>query len=102
MAGVGKLMKQAAKMQKAIEATQAELEKKELEVSSGGGAVTIKINGQGEFLDLKIDPELLQEEASLVEETLLGAVKEAAAKSKAFNEEEMGKATQGFSMPGFM
>lgn len=102
MAGVGKLMKQAAKMQKAIEAKQEELTKAELEVSSGGGAVTIKINGQGEFLDLKIDPELLKEEAGLVEETLLGAVQEAASKAKSFNEEEMAKATQGFSMPGFM
>lgn len=95
-------MKQAAKMQKAIEAKQEELGKAELEVSSGGGAVTIKINGQGEFLELKIDPELLKEDASLVEETLLGAVQEAASKSKAFNEEEMSKATQGLSMPGFM
>ncbi|MBC2604712.1 YbaB/EbfC family nucleoid-associated protein [Pelagicoccus albus] len=102
MAGVGKLMKQAAKMQKKIESAQEELTKAELEISSGGGAVVIKINGQSEFLSLKIDPELLKEEASLVEETLLEAVKEATAKSKAFNEEQMAKATQGFSMPGLM
>ncbi|MDQ8186852.1 YbaB/EbfC family nucleoid-associated protein [Pelagicoccus sp. SDUM812002] len=102
MAGVGKLMKQAAKMQKKIELMQEELANKELEISSGGGAVVIKINGQSEFKSLKIDPELLKEEASLVEETLLEAVKEAASKAKAFNEEEMAKATQGFSMPGLM
>ncbi|MDQ8203722.1 YbaB/EbfC family nucleoid-associated protein [Pelagicoccus sp. SDUM812003] len=102
MAGVGKLLKQAQKMQKKIESMQEELAKAELDVTSGGGAVAIKINGQGEFLSLKIDPELLKEEASLVEETLLEAVKEAAAKSKAYNEEEMSKATQGFNMPGLM
>lgn len=102
MAGVGKLLKQAAKMQKKIESLQEELTQKELEVSSGGGAVTVKVNGQGEFLSLKIDPELLKEEASLVEETLLQAVKEAATKAKAYNEEEMSKATQGFNMPGLM
>lgn len=102
MAGVGKLMKEAAKMQKKIEAMQEELANKELEISSGGGAVVIKINGQSEFQSLTIDPELLKEEASLVEETLLEAIKEAASKAKAFNDEEMGKATQGFSMPGLM
>ncbi len=102
MAGVGKLLKQAQKMQKKIEDAQKELASKELEVSSGGGAVSIRINGQSEFLSIKLDPELLKEEASLVEETLLEAVKEAASKAKAFNEEEMAKATEGFNMPGLM
>lgn len=102
MAGLGKLLKQAQKMQKKIETLQQELAELEIDVSSGGGAVNIKINGQGEFRALKIDPELLKEEASLVEDTLLQAIKEAAAKSKAINEEEMGKVTQGMNMPGLM
>lgn len=102
MAGVGKLLKQAQKMQKRIETLQQELAERELEVSSGGGAVTIKINGQSEFQSIKIDPELLKEEPSLIEETLLQAVKEASTKAKAFNEEEMSKATEGFNMPGLM
>lgn len=100
MAGVGKLLKQAQKMQKQIETIQASLEKLEIDVSSGGGAVAIKINGQGQFLSLKLDPEFLKEDASLVEETVLGAIKEAAAKAKAANEAEMQKATAGFGMPG--
>lgn len=102
MAGVGKLLKQAQKMQKKIESLQGELTEKVIEVSSGGGAVVIKINGQSEFQSIKIDPELLKEESGLVEDTLLQAVQEAAAKAKAYNEEEMAKATQGLSMPGFM
>ena len=102
MAGVGKLMKQAAKMQKKIESMQEELSKSELEISSGGGAVVIKINGQSEFQSLTIDPELLKEDPSLIEETLLEAIKEASAKAKAFNDEQMAKATQGLSMPGLM
>lgn len=89
-------------MQKRIETLQQELAERELEVSSGGGAVTIKINGQSEFQSIKIDPELLKEEPSLIEETLLQAVKEASTKAKAFNEEEMSKATERFNMPGLM
>ena len=100
MAGVGKLLKQAQKMQKQIETIQASLEQTVLDVSSGGGAVQIKINGQGQFLSLKLDPEFLKEEASFIEETILEAVKEAAAKAKSTSEAEMQKATAGFGMPG--
>jgi len=102
MAGVGKLMKQAQKMQRKIEALQEELAAEVLEVSSGGGAVQVKINGQGEFMDLTVDPEFLKEDAEFVQETILEAVKEAAAKSKAYNEEKMGDATAGFQLPGLM
>ncbi|MGE9293130.1 YbaB/EbfC family nucleoid-associated protein [Ruficoccus sp. ZRK36] len=102
MAGVGKLLKQAKKMQQKVEQIQEELTATELEVSAGGGAVTVKVNGQGEFLDLKIDPEFIKEDAEIVQETLLEAIKDAAAKAKALNEEKMSEATAGFQMPGFM
>ena len=102
MAGVGKLLKQAQKMQRQVEATQAALEAKELDITSGGGAVKIRINGNGSFLSLEIDPELLKEEAPLVSETILAAVQDAAAQAKAYNEEQMKSATAGFQMPGFM
>ena len=95
-------MKQAAKMQRQVEEVQAELSAREIEESSGGGAVVVKINGHGEFLSLKLDPEFLKEDASLVEEAILGAVRAAAAKAKALSEAEMRKATAGFQMPGMM
>lgn len=102
MAGLGKFMKQAQKMQRQVEETQAALAAREIEVSSGGGAVVARINGHGEFLALKLNPDFLKEEVSLVEETLLAAVRDAAAKAKALNEAEMRKATAGFQMPGMM
>lgn len=102
MAGLGKLMKQAEKMQRQIAETQAALAQREIEVSSGGGAVVVKANGHGEFLSLKLNPELLKEEAGFVEETILGAIKEAATKAKALSEAEMRKATAGLSLPGMM
>ncbi|MDI1251299.1 MAG: YbaB/EbfC family nucleoid-associated protein [Lacunisphaera sp.] len=100
MAGVGKLLKQAQKMQKQIETMQASLETQVIDVSSGGGAVHIKINGAGKFLAFKLDPEFLKEEAKLVEETVLNAVQEAATKAKALNEGEMQKISSAFQMPG--
>jgi len=102
MAGLGKFLKQAQKMQKQVEATQAEIDAKELQVSSGGGAVNITINGSGKFLSLEIDPELLKEEASLVNETVLAAVQDAANQAKEYSDEKMKSATAGFQMPGMM
>jgi DNA-binding YbaB/EbfC family protein len=102
MAGVGKLLKQAQKMQKQMEGIQAKLAEQVIEVSSGGGAINIKINGQGEFQGFKIDPEFLKEDTEFIEETLLGAVQEAAAKAKATSEDAMGAVTGGMGgFPGF-
>jgi len=102
MAGVGKLLKQAQKMQRGVEALQTELDAKEIDVTSGGGAVKIKINGNGKFLSLEMDPELLKEDPKLISETLLLAVQDAANQSKEYNDTEMKKVTSAFQMPGFM
>ena len=100
MAGVGKLLKQAQKMQRSIETLQSQLAAKELDFSRGGGAVQVKINGAGQFLSLKIDAEFLKEDAGTVSAEILAAVQEAAAAAKKYNEEEMQKVTSAFQMPG--
>lgn len=100
MAGVGKLLKQAQKMQKSIESLQTQMEAKEIDVTSGGGAVKVKINGAGKFLSLELDPEFLKEDAKLVSDTLLAAIQDAAKQAKDFNDGEMQKVTSAFQMPG--
>lgn len=100
MAGVGKLLKQAQKMQKSIESLQGQMEAKVIDITSGGGAVKVKINGAGKFLALELDPEFLKEDAKLVSETVLGAIQDAAKQAKEFNDAEMQKVTSAFQMPG--
>jgi len=100
MPGVGKLLKQAQKMQKKMEALQEELALREIENSSGGGAVKIKVNGQQEVMAVTLDEEFLKEDKEFVEETILNAIQEALAKAKETNEEEMGKITGGLNFPG--
>lgn len=102
MAGLGKLVKQAQKMQRGIEALQAQLEAKEFEITSGGGAVKLKVNGTGKFLSLTLDPEFLKEDPKLVADTVLTAIQDAAKQSKEYNESEMQKITGAFQMPGLM
>ena len=75
MVGVGKLLKQAQKMQQKMEEAQALLSEEIIEVSGGGGAVSVKISGQGEFKELKLDPEFLKEDAEFVSEAILQSKK---------------------------
>ena len=103
MAGVGKLLKQAQKMQKQMQAVQEELADKIIEVSSGGGAIQIAITGQGEFKGVKIDPEFLTEDAEFIEATLLSAVQEATQKAKDTSESAMGSVSSGMGgLPGLI
>ncbi len=101
MPGVGKLLTQAQKMQRQMEALQAQLDTKVIEVTAGGGAVAIKISGSGKFLALKLDPEFLKEDPKMIEETLLLAVQDAAKQAKDQYDAEMQKVSSAFQMPGF-
>ncbi len=100
MAGVGKLLKQAQKMQKAMEAVQAELENVAIEGSAAGGAVKATVNGQGALKAIKIDPDFLKEDVESVEASIVAAVENAVEKAKAESQEQMNKVTGGFNIPG--
>ena len=98
MVGVGKLLKQAQKMQKRMEEAQGELADQMIDVSSGGGAVKIRINGQGEFQSISFDPEFLKEDSDVIEAATLEAVREAASKAKQAHEKLMEDITGGMGM----
>jgi DNA-binding YbaB/EbfC family protein len=103
MSSIGKLMKQAAKMQQQMEAVQAQLAARTVEATSGGGAVKIVAKCDGSLASIKIDPQALNpSDAQIVEDMILTAVNQALAQAKAINDAEMGKATAGFSLPGIM
>ena len=100
MAGVGKLLKQAQKMQRGIAAMQEQLAAERIEVSHGGGAVVVVVNGHGEVQSLRIDPEFHKEGTAALEGALVSALQEAAAKAREVHQSRMQSATAGFSLPG--
>ena len=59
---MNQLLRQAKKMQADMEKTQADIEAKEFDVSSGGGAVTITMNGKKKVKAIKINPEVIDKE----------------------------------------
>lgn len=90
------LMKQAQKMQKQMEETQAALADKTLEMTSGGGAVKIVITGKKEIQSIKLDPEVVDpEDVEMLEDLILSAVNEAIRQAEEMYSGEMGKITGG-------
>jgi nucleoid-associated protein EbfC len=98
---LNKLMKQAQKMQEQMAKTQSELESKTVEVSSGGGKVTVTANGAGDVLAIKIDKEVVDpNDVEFLEEVVLSAVQQAVQQGKALAQSEMSKITGGLGIPG--
>ncbi len=94
------LMQQAKQMQKKMEDMQAELASKSVEASAGGGAVKVVMSGKQDLLSLVIAPEALEgTDAEMLSEMVKGAVSEAIKKSKELENQMMGGAMGGMSLP---
>lgn len=101
MANMGKLMKQAQEMQARMQKMQDELARMEFEVSSGGGMVTVKVNGQQDVLTLSIDDEVFADgDRELLEDLIVAAINEARAKAAESAKQHMASLTGGLNLPG--
>jgi DNA-binding YbaB/EbfC family protein len=101
MSGIGKLMKQAARIQRQMEEVQAQLGARTVEATSGGGAVNVVAKCDGTLASIKIDPQAINpSDAQLLEDLILTAANNALSQAKEISTAEMGKVTSGFSLPG--
>ena len=102
-ASVGKIMKQAARMQKQMEETQALLASRTVEASSGGGVVKVVAKCDSTVTSIKIDPQAVNPaDTQILEDMILTAVNSALTEAKRIHTEEMGKVTSGMNIPGMM
>ncbi len=100
MANFMKMMKQAADMQKNMAKAQESLAALELEHTSGGGAVTVKIAGDGNITAIRIDPKAIQPgDADMLEDLILTAVRGAQELARETAAREMQKLTAGLNLP---
>jgi DNA-binding YbaB/EbfC family protein len=103
MAGLGKFMKQAAKMQEEMNRVQAELAAREVEGSAGGGAVKAVATCDGAIRSIKIDPKVVNSnDVEMLEDLVLSAVTNALETAKKTQADELGKITAGLQIPGMM
>jgi len=98
-----KLMKQAQKMQADMARAQEELKEITVEGASGGGMVKVTVNGKGEPLSIKIDPQVVDpEDVEILEDMVLAAFLDAMRLAGEASNEKIQKITGGIpgGLPG--
>ena len=94
------LMKQAAELKTKMEAMQAELDRLEVEGTSGGGMVTVKLSAKGDMKCLQVDAALMKpDEKEIVEDLVVTAHADARRKAEALLQEKMKTLTGGLPLP---
>jgi len=95
------MLKQAQELKSKLDKAQKELANTTIEVSSGGGAVKVIINGQQKIQSIKISPKVIDpNKTEELEKLVLQAVSEATAKSQKLAAKQLGKLTGGLKIPG--
>ena len=101
MAGLGKFLKQAQKMQEQMQKMQEDLALREVEGTSGGGAVKAVARCDGTIASVKIDPKVVDpKDVDMLEDLVLGAGTNALEIAKKTQADEMNKITAGMNIPG--
>ena len=93
------LITQAKKMQEKMKEAQEALKKIEVEGISGGKAISVIMNGEGELKKISLAENLLQESKEIIEDLIVAAHNDAKTKLKKKTSEEISKATGGVSLP---
>lgn len=87
-------------MQAKMEKMQADIAALEVEGKSGGGLVTVKLNGKGSLLGLKIDPSLFKEDdVEILEDLIVAAHNDAKERAEAITAEKTKEITAGLPIP---
>ena len=102
MTNLQNILKQAQKIQSQVSKMQAELGERRIEASAGGGMVTVKMNGQKQVLEVRIEPEVLADR-DMLQDMVAAAVNEAGRKVDAEMQSELANMAGGLAwtkLPG--
>ena len=96
---INSLMKEAKKMQADLEKSQSELVAKTFEASAGGGAVSVKVSGGKELLDLKIQKDVVDpDDVEMLQDLIVTCINQAFKQVDDAQAASMGK----YNIPGLM
>ena len=101
MTDFSKILNKAKELEAKMKESQEKIKNIEVEGTSGTNSVKIKLNGDGEMIELKISPETIREEKSIIEDLIVAAHNNAKVQLKSKTTEEISKATDDFGIPGF-
>lgn len=98
---MNQMLKQAQKMQEDMTNLQSDLETREYSAVSGGGAVSVTVDGKHLIKSIKINPDIIDpDDAEMIEDLVTVAVNEAINNAIKTAENEMGAITGGLNLPG--
>ncbi len=101
MPNVQQMMAQVQKMQKDMELAQQELKNEVVEASAGGGMVTVKVSGDLEVREVRIDPAAVDpEDVEILADMVLAAVNEGLRMAREVADRKLGGATAGLDLGG--
>jgi len=95
---IQQMMKQAQQMQERLKKQMAELR---VEATSGGGMVTVVVNGEKQLLSITIDPEVVsKDDVQMLQDLILAAVNDAQRKAEQQIAQMMSGMMGGMKLPG--
>lgn len=98
---MGNLFKHAMSLKQNMEQLKESLANERVEASSGGGMVTVLINGKMEVLSVKIDPEIInRDDPEMLETLVAAALNDATRKAQELVKDKMTQLTGGIDIPG--
>jgi DNA-binding YbaB/EbfC family protein len=103
MKGMGKMLKQAQKMQSNMMRVQEEMAEKTVEATAGGGMVKVVANGKQQIISITVEKEVVDpDDVEMLQDLIVAAVNEAINKSQEMVSAEMSKLTGGLNIPGLV
>lgn len=101
MTDFNKILEKAKEIEKKMKESQENLKKIEVNGVSGGDAVEVTLNGDGEMIKIALNDKIFKEEKGIIEDLITAAHNDAKSKLKSKTSEEISKATGGIGVPGF-
>ena len=101
MTDFNKILEKAKELEKKMRESQDNLKKIEVNGISGGDAVTVLLNGEGEMTKIILTDKVLNEDKDIIQDLIIAAHNDAKKKLKSKTSEEISKATGGLGVPGF-
>tara|TARA_Y100000992_G_scaffold278611_1_gene224301 strand:- start:10 stop:327 length:318 start_codon:yes stop_codon:yes gene_type:complete len=101
MSDFNKILEKAKEIESKVKESQKKIKNIRVEGSSGGDAVKITLNGDGEIESVYISDNLFKEDKSLLEDLIIAAHNNAKNNLKTKTSDELSKVTGGFGIPGF-
>ena len=100
MTDFSKILDKAKELEAQMKLSQEKIKDIRVEGLSGGNAVKVILNGEGEMIKVELSKEIIKEEKSIVEDLILAAHNNAKALLKAKTTDEIAKVAAGFGIPG--